>query len=78
MNRKKIKYLIITSDSGEVYGSFYPWDLIRANEYLEELRGQYTEAKIKLHKVSNLNKFLSSIRHGHKKQRRNPPTSSGY
>jgi hypothetical protein len=67
MNKSKIKYLIIVSDDGVVYGSFYPNDRKRAEQYLEKLHHQYKDNNIKLFSVTNLNKFLGSLKHKKKK-----------
>ena len=71
MNKQKTKYLIIVSSAGEVHGSFYPWDTVRADEYLADLRKRHREIDFKLHEVCNLNRFLATLKHGHKKQREN-------
>ena len=66
MNKSKIKYLIIVSDEGVVHGSFYPQDKDKAQTYLQKLRRKNKSLSLDLFSVSNLNKFLSTLKHGKK------------
>jgi hypothetical protein len=63
-SKNKVKYLIIISSYGLVYGSFFPTTSGRraAKAYLTKLRNQEATTKFSLHEVCNLNKFLASIK----------------
>lgn len=69
--KRKVKYIIIASDAGIVYGAFNPDDECRAQEYLEKVRGKESHTTIKLHRVSNLNLFLSTIKNARQAARNN-------
>jgi hypothetical protein len=67
--KKRIKYVIIASISGTIYGAFNPLEMEKAREYLDVVRAQEPYSQINLYKVSNLNKFLSNIKYVKRKTR---------
>ena len=69
--RRKIKYVIVASEHGKIYGAFKPHETIMAQAYLDELRKDNPTLSVDIHNVSNLNQFLARLRYG-KKPKRTP------
>lgn len=63
-SKSKVKYIIITSKSGMVYGAFNPTEDGErlAQKYLEKLKNSEPNEVFKINKVHNLNKFLASVK----------------
>lgn len=57
--KRKVKYIIIASVGGIIYGAFRPIETIRAKKYLNQLKRNEPMTKINLYYVSNLNKFYA-------------------
>ena len=66
--KRKVKYVIIASIGGVIYGSFKPTEDERAKIYLAQLRTKEPTTQINIHYVSNLNQFLSSIKFSKRKR----------
>jgi len=67
--KRKVKYIIISSRHGTIYGAFNPQDDVKAQEYLEILRQKEPAVEINAYYVSNLNLFFSGIKYAKSKER---------
>lgn len=65
-NIRKIKYVIIAGDNGQIYGAFKPAEIDKANVYLKKILKDTLDAKI--YHVSNLNQFLSKLKYDKRNQ----------
>ncbi len=66
----KIKYLVIASIYGQIYGAFYPDDSENADDYLSKLKKAEPSIKMQIFAVSNLNKFLAKLKYDKRNQRK--------
>ena len=60
--KRKVKYLIIASKTGRVFGAFFPEQRNEAEKYLLELKKEEV-GNIKIFLVSNINSFYARIKH---------------
>lgn len=68
--KRKIKYLIIASSCGTIYGAFNPDEEVKAITYSKELSIKEPSSLVQLYKVSNLNQFLSNLKYEKRKARK--------
>ncbi len=67
---RKVKYLIIASEEGKIYGSFFPEQEANAKKYLAEVQAKEKDSVVNMYSVSNLNQFLAKLRYGTRVKRK--------
>lgn len=70
-NKRRIKYLIVASIRGEIYGAFDPNREEEAKNYLEKCRKEEKHIEFNLHFVSNLNQFYSNLKYAKRERKAN-------
>ena len=69
-SRRKIKYVVIASNNGEIHGCFQPDEKAeRIEAYAAKVRADMPHLNIGIYRVSNLNQFLANLRYGKKPKR---------
>ena len=63
---KKVRYILLISDDGIIYGAFSP---DKEHEAIKYLNKQKKKLKLKIFKVSNLNQFLVKYKYDYRRKR---------
>lgn len=68
--KRKVKYVIVASDAGQILGAFQPDKIIDARKYLAAMQKKDPTCQMHIYHVSNYNQFLANLRYGKRKKRK--------